>query len=320
MGKKNKNTKNGSFKLHDHVLRMAKMDFKKFKKKNEDDYDGKKELKKAYYSALLDYLPETISLLVRYSHVREVIEIKERLYEKLADPKFIKILTEYVEDKEEIENIELLPIVIRDMINYAKQQEAEDRANGKDTVSYDMSDLMELSQLILKKKIKKMKNAEIDEDVAFDALSVIPHKSVLKDKQINYRMRILMSVLYEHAKTKEIDFGKLIQMLIPEEYANTVILFCLLERKSKFNQFNENQQKFFISINEWIFSMMEEMDRNRIEAILNQYVETRKRDDQQNRDENRRYFIKSLPEDEYENVCKVVKHMIEMKPEIEKYF
>ena len=83
---------------------------------------------------------------------------------------------------------------------------------------------------------------------------------------------------------------------------------------------DENQQKFFISINEWIFSMMEEMDRNRIEAILNQYVETRKRDDQQNRDENRRYFIKSLPEDEYENVCKVVKHMIEMKPEIEKYF
>ena len=109
-------------------------------------------------------------------------------------------------------------------------------------------------------------------------------------------------------------------MLIPEEYANTVILFCLLERKDKFAQFNENQQKFFISINEWIFTMMEEMDRSRIEGILRQYVEQRKRDESQNRDGNRRYFIKSLPEDEYKNVTAVVKHMLEMKPEIEKYF
>lgn len=319
MGKKTKENK-GGFKIHEDVQKMAKATMKKFKKKNKDNYDGKKELKKAYYGLLLDFLPETISLLVRYSHIREVIEIKESLYEKLADPYFIKMLKNAVEDKEEIENIELLPIVIRDMINYAKQQELEDKADGNETDHYDMSDLMELSQLILKKKIKKMRNAGIDEDVAFDALSVIPHKSVLKDKQINYRMRILMSVLYEHAKTKEIDFGKLITMLIPEEYANTVILFCLLERKDKFANFNDNQQKFFISINEWIFTMMEEMDRSRIEAILKQYVEQRKRDESQNRDGNRRYFIKSLPEDEYKNVTTVVKHMIEARPEIEKYF
>lgn len=319
MGKKNKENK-GGFKIHEDVQKMAKVNLKKFKKKNKDNYDGKKEMKKAYYNFLLDFLPETIALLVRYSHIREVVEIKEDLYAKIADPYFIKMLKEAVEDKDDIKNIELLPIVIRDIINYIKQKEAELKAEENDDVAFDVNDLMELSQLILKKKIKKMRNAGIDEDVAFDALSVIPHKSVLKDKQINYRMRILMSVLYEHAKTKEIDFGKLITMLIPEEYANTVILFCLLERKDKFAQFNENQQKFFISINEWIFTMMEEMDRSRIEGILRQYVEQRKRDESQNRDGNRRYFIKSLPEDEYKNVTAVVKHMLEMKPEIEKYF
>lgn len=319
MGKKNKENK-GGFKIHEDALRMANATMKKFKKKNKDNFDGKKEMKKAYYGALIEFLPETITLLTRYGQVNEVVEIKESLYEKLSDPYFIKMLKKDLENKEEIENIELLPIVIRDMINYAKRQEQEDKAEGNDTDHYDMSDLMELSQMILKKKIKKMKNAGIDEDVAFDALSIIPHKSALKDKQINYRMRILMAVLYEHAKTKEIDFGKLITMLIPEEYANTVILYCLLERKDKFAKFNENQQKFFISINEWIFSMMEDMDRSRIEMILKMYVDQRKRDESQNRDGNRRYFIKSLPEDEYKNVTTVVKRMIESHPEIEKYF
>lgn len=321
MGKKNKQNKGkGGFEIHEDVLKMANATMKKFKKKNKNNFDGKKEMKKAYYGTLIELLPETITLLTRYGQVNEVVEIKESLYGKLTDPYFIKMLRKDIEDKEEIENIELLPIVIRDIINYAKRQEEEDKADGMDTDHYDMNDLMELSQLILKKKIKKMKNAGIDEDVAFDALSIMPHKSALKEKQINYRMRILMAVLYEHAKTKEIDFGKLITMLIPEEYADTVILYCLLERKDKFAKFNENQQKFFISINEWIFSMMEEMDRNRIERILKIYVDQRKRDESQNRDGNRRYFIKSLPENEYKNVTAVVKHMIERHPEIEKYF
>lgn len=320
MGKKKTKENKGGFRIHTDVEKMSELNFKKFKKKNKDCFDGKKEMKRAYYAMLVDLLPETISLLVRYSHIREVVEIKDSLYEKLVDPQMIKVLKNCVEDKEDIDNINLLPIVIRDIINLAKQQEVADKAEGENTDHYDVSDLIELSHLILKKKLKKMKNAGIDEDVAFDALSVIPHAKVLKDKQINYRMRVLMSVLYEHAKTKEIDFGKLITMLIPEEYANVVILFCLLERKDKFVNFNENQQKFFISINEWLFNVMEEMDRSSIEAILNNYIETRKRDESQGRDGNRRYFIKSLPENEYPRITKVIKHLLETKPEVEKYF
>src|SRR5699024_9620344 len=138
----------------------------------------------------------------------------------------------------------------------------------------------------------------------------IPCDKVLEDKQINYRLRVLMSVLYDLAKTKEIDFGKVIGMLIPEKYANVVILFCLLERKDKFATFTESQQKFFIQINGWIFDVMEEMDRSGIESILKTYVETRKRDESNGRDGNRRYFIKSLPESDYPRVRKVVDRMM----------
>ncbi len=99
-----------------------------------------------------------------------------------------------------------------------------------------------------------------------------------------------------------------------------VILFCLLERKDKFASFTEAQQKFFISINEWLFNLMEEMNRSTIETIIKQYVETRKRDESQNRDSARRYFLKSLPDDEYPNTKKVINKMLESNPDWEKYF
>lgn len=315
-----KNNRREGFRIPEDALKMSKLTYKRFKKKNEDYYDKKKELKKAYYDKLVDLLPETITLLVRYGHVREVQEIKDQLYEKLVDPQFVKVITHMIEDKEDIPNIKMLPIVIRDIVHMAKQQEEKDKEMDKDSEGYDVDDLLNLSKLILKKKIKKMKNEGIDENVAFQCLSVIPCDKVLEDRQINYRLRVLMSVLYDLAKTTEIDFGKVIGMLIPEKYANVVILFCLLERKDKFAQFTESQQKFFIQINGWIFDVMEDMDRSGIESILKTYVETRKRDEASGRDGNRRYFIKSLPESDYPRVRKVVDRMMEEDPTVEKYF
>ena len=315
-----KDRRDKGFRIPDDALKMAKTSLKKFKKKNDDYYDGKKEMKKAYYEELVDLLPDTIALLVRYGHVKEVQEIKDQLYEKLVDPQFVKVLKHLIEDKVDVKNIKMLPIVIRDIVHMAKQQEAKDKETDVNAEGYDVEDLIELSKLILKKKIKKMKNEGIDEDVAFQCLSVIPCDKVLEDKQVNYRLRVLMNVLYELAKTKEIEFGKIIGMLIPEKYASVVILFCLLERKDKFASFNENQQKFFIQINGWIFDVMEDMERNQVEYILNTYVDTRKRDESNGRDGNRRYFLKSLPESDYPRVRKVIDRMLESDSSVEKYF
>lgn len=320
MGKDRRHNNKG-FSIPGDVQKMIKADIKKFKKKNDGYFDGKKEMKKAYYGMLLDLLPETIWMLVRYGHIREVLEVKDAIYDKLVDPQFIKVVANAVEDKEDIDNIKMYPCVIRDIIVLTKQQEAEERASKNDpTIEYDISDIVDLSKLILKKKLKKMKKDGVDEDVAFECLSVIPCEKVLEDKQINYKLRILMSVLYEQAKTHEIDFGKIVEYLIPEKYAMTVALFCLLERKDKFASFTEEQQKFFIKINEWLFNLMEQFDRSDIETIIKQYVETRKRDESQNRDSARRYFLKSLPEDEYPKTKKAVNRFLETNPEWEKFF
>lgn len=323
MGKhdnKDNNRNRKGFKLPEDVRDMAKITLKKFKKESDGIYDGKKELRKAYYSALLDYLPETIALLTRYGNIGEVQAIQDDLYAKLTDPQFIKVIKHCVEDGEKIKNIKLMPIVIRDIVRTAKAQEQKDKESDPNSAGYDLSDIIELAQLILKKPLKKLKKEGIDEDVAFDALCVIPCDKALEDNQITYRLRILMNVLYEHAKTKEIDFAKLITYLIPKEYAGKLLVFLLLERKSKFTKFDEKQQQFFISISEWMFNVMEELGGKDVEAIITSYIDIRKRDAQANRDEARRYYLKSLPEADYPRVKKVVDHLIEINPENEKFF
>ena len=308
------------------VLRMSKITLKKFKKKKVEEGEdfSKKELKKAYMDELIDYLPETIDFLLRYGGIQtnEMKDLRNSIYGKIADHKFIKYLTKQIKDDEDVGDIRLLPAIIRDIISEVKMQEEKDKQqNPNANISYDTSDILNLSQLILKKKIKKAdKDLGIDPDVALDLLMVIPHKSMLKDRQINYRLRLFMNVLYEHAKTADINYESCLKLVGLNEYAQSVVVFNLLERRSKFNNFNENQQKLFIAINEWMLNQLEEMNRTDLESVLKLYTDLRKRDASQNRDEDRRYFLKSVPEDEFPNLKKVINHMIDNNGDIEKFF
>ena len=308
------------------VLRMSKITLKKFKKKKVEEGEdfSKKELKKAYMDELIDYLPETIDFLLRYGGIQtnEMKDLRNSIYGKIADHKFIKYLTKQIKDDEDVGDIRLLPAIIRDIISEVKMQEEKDKQqNPNANISYDTSDILNLSQLILRKKIKKAdKDLGIDPDVALDLLMVIPHKSMLKDRQINYRLRLFMNVLYEHAKTADINYESCLKLVGLNEYAQSVVVFNLLERRSKFNNFNENQQKLFIAINEWMLNQLEEMNRTDLESVLKLYTDLRKRDASQNRDEDRRYFLKSVPEDEFPNLKKVINHMIDSNGDIEKFF
>lgn len=308
------------------VLRMSKITLKKFKKKKAEEGEdfSKKELKKAYMDELIDYLPETIDFLLRYGGIQtnEMKDLRNSIYGKIADHKFIKYLTKQIKDDEDVGDIRLLPAIIRDIISEVKMQEEKDKQqNPNANISYDTSDILNLSQLILRKKIKKAdKDLGIDPDVALDLLMVIPHKSMLKDRQINYRLRLFMNVLYEHAKTVDISYESCLKLVGLDEYAQSVVVFNLLERRSKFNNFNENQQKLFIAINEWMLNQLEEMNRTDLESVLKLYTDLRKRDASQNRDEDRRYFLKSVPEDEFPNLKKVINHMIDSNGDIEKFF
>ena len=119
----------------------------------------------------------------------------------------------------------------------------------------------------------------------------------------------------------DIDFEKVMKVVFKgDDYVPSIITFALLERKEKISGCNDTQKKLFNSITEYCFKTMEDMKKDDIVAILKAYTEARKRDESQNKDTNRRYYISSLPESDYPRILKVVSKIIELDEDMKKYF
>ncbi len=312
------NKQNKGFRIPEDVKLFASLTEKKYMKKYADDYSSKKEKRKAYYEMLIGELPEVIKLLVYYSQVKEVQEIKHDIYERLFDKKLIKKITKLIDDDmDEIENILLFPIVIYDVIKEAAIQHAKEKAEDPEAKDFDLSDLISLSNKILRKKMKKLEKNGISKELAFDCLSVVPSTKVL-EKGI-YRMRILMNVLYTHAKTEEVKIEPIMKYVVTSNYYSVIIAYLLLERKSEYVNLDDKQKEFFNKVTDWVFNTMEEMDKNEIKQILVSYFNTRKSDKAKNKDSNRRFFLSSLPENEFPNITKVIAKLKDVDSSIEEF-
>lgn len=309
------------FKIPDDVKKLTKLNFKKFKKHEGDYYDSKKDLRNAYYGQVIDLMPAAIMLIIKYGHIEAVKEAKCNIYEKITDPKFLKYLRKEIKNGCEFDNMIFLPTIIYDIVGEAKKAELEAKENGsEEDVSFDVDDMVQVSRDILKKKIKKLTKAGVDESVAFDVLSVIPDTKILAKSQ-QYHIRRFLTVLYEHAKTKEIKFDKIMKEVFKNgDYVNSVIAFALLERKEKIANFTDTQKKLFNDITEYCFTTMEEMKKDEIYEILKSYTGVRKRDESQGKDTNRRYYISSLPESDYPKILKVVNRICDNDETLKKYF
>ena len=225
---------NGGVRIHEDALDFAKVTFKKYKKKYADDYDSKKEVKSGYCMFLVDLLPKTIEFVVKYGYIKqeEVQETKDAIFSKLSDETFVKFLKKLIKDGEKIENIKQLPIVIKEIVAAADKYNTEELAKNPNASLVDVSDLIELSQIIMKKKLKKFEKEGVDAALAFDVLSVIPKDDVLASSQ-NYRIHMLMDTLYEHAKSKTVPFATIMNILVGEEFYPMFTVFALLERKDQ---------------------------------------------------------------------------------------
>lgn len=315
---RNKNGNNDR-KINQDALEFAKATFKKYKKEN-DWYDSKKELKNGYFSYLTELLPKTLEWVVRSGHFKEedVQETKNNIYQKIVDPDYIKFLKKEIKNDNKIDNIKLMTIVVKEIVEQADKENAKNLEADPNAKLYDLTDLVELSCLILKKKIKKMKKAGIDAKLAFDVVSIIPTEDVLKYSHV-YRINSLYTCLYEHAKAEEIPYKAIMETVIDEEYYPTFITFDLLEKKDRFSKLTEKQQELYVAISNWCFATMEKLSKDDISAIIQTYVSTRKKDDVNGKDARRRYSLTSLSENDYPKIVKVIKTYIADNPEAEKY-
>lgn len=316
----NKN-KNGSVRINEDAKEFAKTTFKRYKKNQGDYYDSKKELKSSYAMYLIDLLPGTIDFVVKYGYINkeEVQNVKVEVYKKINDPDFIKLIKKEIKNGNKIDNIKLLPIIIKEILMEGKKLNDEALAKDPNAKLYDMSDLVELSQMILKKKMKKLAKVGVSSNVAFDALSIIPCDKALESSQF-YRIHSLYECLYEHAKSSTIPFNELMNEMIDASYYPAFITFALLERKEKFTKLTDAQKKLYLDISNWCFDTMENnLSKEEIMTIIKTYIAGRKKDESQGKDGNRRYALSSLSSTDYEKISKVINKMVAEDDSIKKY-
>lgn len=319
---KRRNENKRAEELREDAEKFAKATFKKYYKKNKDYGMTKKECKAAYFDALMEVYPNVAEWVLRYGFKKndaEIPSIKEAIYAKFTDPWFIKKLTKRIKNGDTYDNIKLLPIMLREVLMIAAKLNKDALAADPNASVYELDDVISLSKLIMKKRLKKFVAAGIDEDVAFNVLSVIPTPASMSYSP-NYRIFQFFDVLYEASKAKDIQFPEIMSLVVDEDRYPGFIVFALLERKEKYGNLTDNQKKFYLSVTNWLFATMEKSDRRTIEIILEGYVRGRKQDDAQGKDGNRRYTLSSLEESEYPRTVKLIKNMILNDESVKKYF
>ena len=166
--------------------------------------------------------------------------------------------------------------------------------------------------------MKKLKKAGVPETVAFDALSVIPTSRALEKSQ-TYRIRTLFRVLYEHAKNEDFSIEPIMKLVIKSDYHAAVITFLLLEKKEIYVNYTDKQKEFFNKVTDWCFNTLEDFPKETINSVLRTYIKTRQNDKAQNRDSNRRFFLSSLPEDQFPKIVKVMNKIIEQDETVKEF-
>ena len=308
MAKSTANKKN-EFKVRESVLDFVKLaDAEKWFKKQGLKKEKKKEKQRIYFSRIMDLLPDVLYTLVHYGHIREIQELKEDIYAVLTTEKLPKFIKDEIKGGFEIDNIELLPICIADILtkHAAALVNTETGEVTDESEIVDLSDLAELSEFILKKPLKKLEKKGIDRVVAFDILSVFPTGKLMGKNVGVYQLNNMMRILYAHAKEKEIDFKKIFKVIFDDTDMSSVYLFFLLERKNKMGDFNDTQKKLFNEITLWLFSEIESLKKDQIRELIEAYVKARKNDDSKQRDGIRRYSLTSIPDETYPKTFKVV--------------
>lgn len=310
----------------EEVERFVEYDYNKFKKENKGFF-RKKEMRDEYHSQMTQSLEVVIDWLLRNGHIQdqEIQDMRNKCLAQLTGNQregieYIEYLTKRIKDegRESIENIMFFPIIIHqiieDIIRYNETEEDESkRFNSPD-------DLFNLYGEILKKRMKKARKRGIDnEDLVFDLLGVMPVPEAIKYSRF-FRIRGVFDIIYRYAeKDPLINVRKILTFLFYEEDMPDVIEYALLEKKSKLKAFNENQKKIFTDITNVVFTELEDMRKDEIRDILRNYVKMRKKDAAANKDENRRFYIASLPETKYPHIVKVVNGLIYDDEDIKRY-
>lgn len=289
------------------------MGFKTF----EENWKPKKLGKEERVDFLSEQIPSLVNFYIKKGHREQ--EKVEFLFEKMKDERFLKTLKKVMKLAKESESeVDLgLATVITDFLE----------KKGKDLDQDMVADYVEITDKILKKRIKKLnKKLGLDKDVIKELLVIVPDKEYITDgKYVGIYVSRMLRKLYILATKTDLGFEKpkqikkLFMALFEEDLITNIAVNVLLERKDVMKQFNEKQLALWNLLTEFALSTIEDIgEKEAIKEVIGYYVSRRMKDAEKNHDAARRIQLSQVDEEEYPKIAKIVKKLSE-KDKFKKY-
>lgn len=291
--------------IFDHAKRFAELSRKKYCKRAMKDLDfTKKEAKAAYYDDVFNYhtLEDALYFALRWGHHSANRQTLEGIYEKISDPEFVEELAKRIKharkrddegSAEFFESIRFMPVVLHNLIREINAQNTKLQEEGEPLLKTD--DLEVIRDELNKPRAKKLiKKDDCDERVAYSILSVYPVPECARFSPAFYINR-MMSVIYRAAADDgvKIPVDAIFKRVVGKDYYPNLVLYLLLEKKVVTQNFSNQQFAVYNRISEWVLKTLNKMEPKDIMKILRTYVNRRHEDAKQNKDSNRRMYLRS---------------------------
>ena len=314
--------------ISDDLERFLDLDWDKYSRKNKwiSKQCGKAVLREKFYQELTFYLGDAIEFYINYNAIDDmrIQKICDKIQMQLGTCQggFMRYLLKQVKQykrkelKEEIPNIEYLPIVLRFIIGDILD------ANPGTNMEKEFPELTHLYERLNEKKLKKAEKRGIDTAFTFDVLGIMPVEDAY-DYGRGQRVNDVFVCMYKFADNLAKHDGCQVEDILdflfkPSQY-ETIITTALLERQSLIEKLSDNGKKVAAAITDWCFDELEIMPERDITKVLTTYFKNRKWADEKGNDEPRRFYLGSVPESKYPNIVTVISNLTARYKDNEKY-
>lgn len=257
-----------------------------------------------YY--LYDQLPQVVGFYIKQKH-REKEQVAE-LFDRLANPLFMKTLKKLLSKKDEYEIDAPMATILADFLETRHSEINPD----------DLEVYTDCIDMLLKDRLKKMvKKVGIDKTLAKEVLVVIAEPEAISSESYIglYVMRVLKKI-YALGRDQDLELdtdkvGRMMNYLFGKDRLASVAINVLLERKESIRNFNENQSKLWNLFTDFALNVIEAHKKKEIAKILEAYIDRREQDAKRQKDSARRIQFASVSDEDFPKIIKAYRKLSE---------